>query len=231
MRAGTALTQLIEFSEGFPDGDISWGLLDASGNPLANGAVTPEADSASAVIMVPALDNDIVEAGALFAYRELSWSYTVGGLMQNGRRRYRLEAFLPLGVSEDGVRRKLGVESHELEDEKIDLVTAYSSFRETVTAAKLDAVTNQTALAACDGIEALAALNLLPTLQISLAAKESSGTNQFQRTKIDWDRLRAHLETILANGYAAVNPLSDTSSQMPSLLTVVVRPDPIVGET
>lgn len=230
MRAGTVLTQLVEFSEGFPDGDINWSLLDGGGASVATGAVTPAADSVSAVIAVTSVQNSL-GAGVLAEPRELSWAYTIGGLVYTGRRRYRLEAFLPLGVSEDGVRRKLGVESHELTDEQIDLVIAYGSFESTVTKELLDAVEGQTALVACDAIEALAALSVLPTLQVALAAKESSGTNQFQRDKIDWKALRAHLENLAATGYAAVNPATDTTASLPPLLIAVVRPDPVTNST
>lgn len=231
MRSGTALTQLVEFSEGAPDGDITWTLLDGAGATVTGGTVTPEADSVSAVIAVPGAQNVISEAGVLFAHRELNWSYTVGGIAHNGRQRYRLEAFLPFGVSEEGVRRKLGVESHEIEDESIDLVGAFTDFRKKVTAALLDAVSGDDELVVCDAIEALAALNVLPTLQVSLAAKESSGTSQFQRDKIDWKALRAHLEYLVATGYATVNPATDTTANLAPLLIAVVRADPVTGET
>lgn len=232
MRAGTALTQLVEFADGFPDGNIDWELLDGTGGVLTAGNVAPEAASVSAVITITGPQNVIVEAGdPLFAHRELSWSYTVGGIGQSGRLRYRLEAFLPLGVSEEGVRGKLGVEDHELEDAKIDLVSAYSNFQATVGAAELAAVEGQAILVACDAIEALAALRILPTLQVSLANKESSGTNQFSRDKIDWKALRAHLENLLALGYAAVNPATDTTANLAPLLVVVVRDDPVTNST
>lgn len=231
MRAGTTLTQLVEFSEGFPDGDISWELLNARGIQVASGVVTPAADSVSAVITVSAAENAI-EADTLASPRELNWSYTLGGLIQTGRLRYRLEAFLPLGLSEEGVRRKLGLEEHELADADIDLVGAYGRFQETVGEDDLDQVEidgGHPALLACDGIEALAALALVPTLQIKLAAKESSGTNQFQRNKIDWDALCTQLQTFVDEAYEAVNPQYDPSADFGSLLTVVVREDPVTG--
>lgn len=232
MRAGTALTQLVEFSDGAPDGDIAWQLLDALGIQVASGAVTPAADAASAVITVTAEDNTIGD-GVLASPRELRWSYTVAGLIHSGQLRYRLEAFLPLGVSEAGVRRKLGLEVHELGDEAIDLVGAYGRFSITVGQTDLDAVATaggHAALVACDAVEALAALTLLPSLQISLAQKESSGTNQFQRAAIDWEALRAQLEQYVGEGYTAVNPTFDPTANSGSLLIAVIRDDVVTGE-
>lgn len=231
MRAGTALTQLVEFTDGFPDGDITWQLLDGAGAAVDDGTVTPVAASASAVIVVPGTDN-LISGGALFDYRELNWSYSVGGVLLSGTLRYRLEAFLPLGVSAFGVRTKLGVESHELSDDAIDLVGAYVRFQDQVGAANLSAVTGNDTLLARDAIEALCGLRLIPSLQVSLAQKLSSGTDQFQRaTKIDWETLRAQLESFLGEGVAAVNPNQDPAAAFTSLLVPVVRDDPVTGTT
>jgi hypothetical protein len=229
MRAGTTLTQLVEFTDGHPDADITWELLDGRGQQVANGSVVPAADAVSAIITLTADDNAL-EAGALASPRELSWAYSVGGLVYTGRRRYRLEAFLPLGVSADGVRAKLGLESHELEDEAIDLVSAYSQFQERVTAATLDAVTGLKAILACDAIEAIAGLALLATLPVKLASKQSSGTDQFQRGKTDWAALRAQLEATVAAGLTAVAPTIDETGNFGPLVVPVVRsPDPVTG--
>lgn len=229
MRSGTTLTQLVEFSDGFPDGNVDWQLLDGTGTPVANGNVVPEAGSASAVVTVTSAQN-VIEGGVLYSPRELNWSYLVGGISHAGRYRYRLEVFLPLGLSEEGVRRKLGLEAEELEDEAIDLVGSYSRFRTDVGAASLDPVTGHEALLACDAIEALAALALLPSLQVKLAQKESSGTNQYQRANIKWDSVREQLEAYLAQGYEAVNPNAAPTADYPALLVAVVRADPVTGE-
>lgn len=228
MRAGTALTQAVEFSSGHPDGDISWELLDGRGQTVTNGTVTPAADAISAIIAVDGASNGLA-AGLMFEPRELQWSYTTGGLTQSGRYRYRLEAFLPFGVSEDGVRRKLGIETHELEDATIDLVRAYGWFRDQVSQAKLDLATDFTALAACDGIEARAALVLLPLLQVKVAQKESSGTDQFERPDADWALIQAQLEQFVAIGIKTVNPLVDPTTPFRSLMTLATRDDPVTG--
>jgi hypothetical protein len=233
MRAGAPVTQLVEFAQGLPDADVGWELLDNRGQLVASGTVMPAAGDISTVITVGGEHNELA-ADTLAGGRELHWSYTVGGLIISGRRRYRLEAFLPLGLSADGVRRKLGVEQQELEDEGVELVTAYAAFRDTVGATAVDraaAAGGRLELAACDAIEALAARALLPALQISLAAKQSSGTDQFQRGKIEWDRIDARLEELVNAGYALLNPsVADPTSNFGSLLVAVVRPDPLIGD-
>jgi hypothetical protein len=229
MRAGQALTQLVEFTDGRPDANIDWELLDGRGLQVATGAVAPAADAVSAIIVVSAAQNSI-EDGVLASPRELNWSFTIGGLIQTGRRRYRLEAFLPLGVSAEGVRRKLGLEDHELDEEAVDLVSAYGQFQEQVTAAALDAAEGHQAIVAADAIEAIAALALLPSLQVSLALKQSSGTDQFQRDKIDWKAIRAQLESLVAVGLTAVQPVIDETATFGPLVVPVVRsPDPVTN--
>lgn len=230
MRSGTALTQLVEFSDGFPDGDVEWQVLDGHGSQVASGSVVPVAESVSVVLTISALENEL-EAGAVASPRELSWAYTVGGLVHTGRRRYRLEAFLPFGVSEEGVRTKLGLEPHELEDDAIDLVSAYGQFVETVGADPLLTVTGYQETKVCDAIEALAAIAILPSLQVKLAMKQSSGTDQFQRGAIDWAALRAQLDNIVTAGITTVNPNFSETGTFGSLLVVVVREDPVTNTT
>jgi hypothetical protein len=231
MRAGTPLTQLIEFSFGHPDGAISWQLLGQQGQLITQGEVVPAADAASAVITV-AGSHQSLTAGQLVAARELSWAYTVGGIVYTGERRYRLEAFLPFGLARDGVRRKLGVEVHELEDDSIDLVSAYGKFTELVGADELafiEAAGGYPAIVICDAIEALAALAVVPSLQVSLAQKESSGTNQFHRAAINWDDIRGQLDDYVAAGQRIVDPGFDSTIGYTPLLVRVIREDPFTS--
>jgi hypothetical protein len=124
------------------------------------------------------------------------------------------------------------VELEELDDEAIDLVSAYSRFKDTLGSTILTSVENTggyPALTACDAIEALAAIRVLPSLQISLAAKETSGTNQFQRGAIDWMQIRAHLDQLVSAGLALADTTADPAADYGSLLIAVVRTDPVTG--
>lgn len=229
MRSGSTLTQLVEFSDGFPDGNIAWELLDGRGLTVTSGEVVPEAGSASEVIALTSAQNTI-EDGVLASPRELRWAYLVNGILHLGRHRYRLEAFLPFGVSEDGVRNKLGLEAHEVADDAINLVTAYGHFLSTVGADVLGAADGYASLLVCDAIEATAALVLIPSLQVSLAMKQSSGTDQFQRAAIDWDAIRSSLEGYISRAQAVLLPNVNDTADYPALLVAVVRNDVLIGE-
>lgn len=231
MREGLPLSRFVEFSDGFPDGDLDWTVVDATGVPVTNGSVTPAEGAVSSVITVPA-DQNLIAGDEIFEHRELQVVWTVNGEAKVETFRYRLEAFLPFGLHEDGVRGLLGLERHELKDEAIDLVSAYGRFEEYVGAAQLlaaEAVGGHTALTIKKGIEAFAARTIVPTLQITLAQKESSGTNQFARGDIDWDRLIATLDDYVNEAAEIVNPNIDPTGDYTTLLLVAVRPDPVTG--
>lgn len=231
MRSGDSLTQLVEFSEGFPDGNVAWSLVDGDNVVVTSGSVTPAAASVSCVITVGGAFNTV--ASGLYANRELRWSYAVGGVTQAGVNRYRVDAFLKFGVSERGVRNKLGIELHEIADEDIDLVHAYSQFQNTVTAAVLNAVTDAyVSLLVRDAIEALAGLKLIRQLQVKIAKKEVSQTSQYERQGVKWDAIEAALLEMIAAGYSAIDPTIDPTVNYGSIFIAVVRdPDVVTGAT
>lgn len=229
MRSGSAFTQLVTFDTGFPDAAITWALLDGAGTTVTSGTVTPVALSVSAVIAVSGTYNTL-SGGALSAPRELSWHYAVAGLQVSGQTRYRVEAFLPYGVSPNGVRAKLGIEQHELPDDLIDLVTAYDRFRTTVSAVKLTAADSALDRTIGDAIEALAATIVIASLQVRISLAQSSGNDTFERfAKIDWDALQASLGLYINAGYLAIDAAIDVTTGYGLLMIPVVRLDPLTG--
>lgn len=229
MRSGDPFSQLIEFSEGFPDANIAYTLRDGDGTSITTANVTPTAGSVSVNLTISGTHNTLA-GGVLYAFRDLSWSYAVGGKVIAGNARYRVDSFLKYGVSEDGTRHKLGLEKHELENEAIDLLSAYSLFESTVTAAALAAVTDaKIKLLIRDAIEALAGLRLLPSLQLKVARKEASGVSEFTRAPVDWEAVSVHLNEIIAAGYTAVDPSLDATLLFGNTFIVVPRIDPITG--
>jgi hypothetical protein len=149
-------------------------------------------------------------------------------LVKSNHQRYDVEAFLPFGIARDGVRTKLGLVKSELEDDEIDLVTSYLEFQ---SVASTTLVTDTyIKLLVRHAVEALAALKLLPSLQVKLAQKEVSGVSQYQRAKIDWEELAAYLNSLIAAGYTAINPDLDPVNTGSIFLTVVRSPDAITGQ-
>lgn len=230
VRAATAASFPVLFSSGHPDGDVDWEVRGPDGALLDSGALVIPADAVSTVVTVPAASNTLL-VGELHSYRDVSWSYTVAGVVINGEERYTVEARLPFGVSPNGVRSKLGVERTDLPDADIGLVAAYLSFEEQVTQDRLLAVSDPaTQIAVTNAIEAIAALAVLPTMQLRVATKESSGTNQYQRQKIDWEAIGLHLEGMVHTGLGAVIPGFDTTEDFgPLLVLATPSVDPLTG--
>lgn len=219
MRAGLPLTYTIEFASGIPDANVVWRLTDGAGVLIATNSIIPPPGSVSVNIQISPVNN-LVPEGQLHAFRELQWEYQVGGVFHTGVHQYTLIARLPYGVSPEGVRKKLGVESHELEDDEIDLLGAYLRFESNVTPGSLAAYVGTT-YPITHAIEAQAALDILPTLQVRLANKETSGTNAFQRQSIDWELLASHLMGTISEGLLLVDPTVDLLGS-PSVAFVVV---------
>lgn len=210
MRSGQAYTKIIPFDAGLPDGVVSY-TLSENGTTLSTGTVTPAAGAVSVILPISGALNTLT-SGQVLGHRDLVWSYLSSSIAVNGNERYSLEAALPFGVSPAGVRQKLGVdEAADLPDEQIPLIRAYLQFQAQATAASVTLSTFQTAdsysqLLIADAIEAMAALELIPTLQVRLAQRETSGTNAYERQKIDWTTLRAQLGIFVSQGLAIALP-------------------------
>lgn len=230
VRAGTPVSFPVLFSSGFPDGNVTWEIRDQDGDVLDDGTVAVPAQAVSVVVAVPGTATTLPN-GVLLSARDICWTYTVNGIVIYHEERFSVEARLPYGVSANGVRAKLGVDKQDLPDQDIALVAAYYAFLGVVTQDALDLITDPSGqLAVTNSIEALAALALLPTMPVRVAAKESSGTNQYQRQKIDWDAVRLSLEAMVDAGYEIVVPGYDVTGAFgPLLIIATPEVDPLTG--
>jgi hypothetical protein len=220
------------FSSGVPDGNVTWQVLGPSGQVLDSGVIDPAADAVSTIIAVDAEHNALTN-GDLLSYRDVTWSYSVNGQTIYDELRYSVEARIPFGAAPDGVRTKLGVEDNDLPNTEISLVGAYYAFAELVSEPTLTAATllgSRQQLKIRDAIEALAALALLPTMVVRVAAKESSGTQQYQRQKIDWLQVQLSLEAMIGAGRLLLVPSFDVAAGFGALL-IIASPetDPFSG--
>lgn len=230
VRSGLALSIPVLFSSGHPDGSVAWRLFAANGAEIANGTVAVPADAVSVVLPIAAEHNTLA-GGALFGSRDFEWSYTTLGMVVNGAQRYSIEARAPYGVSNDGVRSKLGVEAKDLPDGDISLIRAYVSFRDTVTAELLTAVSDDAVLLSIrDAIEAQAALSLIPTMAVRVAVSEDSGTNAYKRQAIDWDSVAESLSGLVNDGILAVNPAYDPTPIGALFILATPATDPFTGD-
>lgn len=228
----TPFSYLVEFSTGTPTGVFSYSLSDDEGNPVAgitNVEVTIPTGGISTLIQIPQVANTLTKP--LFEGRTISWFYPTSGGVVNGSYSYQIQKRVPFPCTYEGVRTKLGIDTNEIPDERIDLLMSYIEFNELFTNG-LDAYTltgDATSLKITNAIEAVAALKLLPTLQLSLAKRLSSGTNEYERwTKIDWDVLRADLEQLVYNVTVLIDP--DQVYLADVIFTLGIRsPDPFTG--
>lgn len=228
MRHARTVTHLVEFTHGFPDGNIVWTLYNPDGTVIDTDIVTPTPNSVSVVISVPSTLNELA-VGDMIGGRELSWTYEVDGIERGGEFRYTLERSIPFPVTPQGVRDKLGIEQHELPDETVPLMDAYLEYGEQVDLDAIEASgTSREIRLIVNALEAIAALNVLPTLQVRIAASEESGTNIYSRyAKVDWEAIRAQLRAYVAAASAEFAP--STGSGLFSLAGPAT--DAITGET
>ncbi len=199
MLAGTPFAHELDFSTGLPTGAVVYSVLGNDGTPIVgydSVSVVPPVDALSILIVVPGSVNTVNTP--LFEARTLTWTYPTANGVVNGRTRYRVEKDIPFPVSEDGVRTKLGVEDHELEDKDINLLLAYAALNEQFPLSAYENSGNYNTLVVVNAIEAQAALDVLPSLQLAVAKSEDSGTNKYQRfTSIDWEGLAESLNTAI----------------------------------
>lgn len=225
VRSGSAFTHTVPLPSGAPD-LVTWVLYDTGGVMVSSGTVAPPAGAVSFQIEVPGPANTLA-AGSYVSSRDLVWSYTLGGSLVTDEKRYSVEARPPYGVSAAGVRSKLGLEEADLKDSEISLIRAFLNFRDVLDPVDQD----PDSLVIRDAIEAVAALNLLPSLRVRVAKMEDSGTNKYQRQDVDWDALAAELAGLVSAGYLLIDPTYDQYGVTPGNLFILATPatDPITG--
>jgi hypothetical protein len=209
--AGTPFARKIEFSTGLPTGAVSFSLMGNDGSEIRAGTVAHDADAISTLLVIDGADNSCDKP--FFENRTVTWNYVTSEGVVSDRVTYRVDKPLPFAVSPEGVRGKIGIENHELVDELVDLVTAYSEFSSMVdpdALATAASAGDRSTLLCLHAIEAIAALMVLPTIQLRAPQKETSGTNEFARfNKIDWSRIELDLVASIARARAEIDPTFD----------------------
>ena len=228
----TPFSYLVEFDTGTPLGVFSYSLLDDDGNPVAgiqNVSVTPGTGAVSVLIQIPTQANTLSKP--LFEGRTIVWNYVTALGVVNGSYAYTIQKRVPFPATNEGVRTKLGIDLSEMPDNRIDLLGAYVAFKDTFTVVDIDTYAlmgNSMSLKITNAIEAIAALKLLPSLQISLAKKLTSGTNEYERfAKIDWEMIQADLEQLVYDTTVLIDPELVYNSG--TVFALAVRTDPYTG--
>lgn len=227
--AGSPFAHLIEFSTGLPTGAVSYSLIGNDGTVLLDTTVAPAADAISHLLVIPGAQNGCAQP--LFENRTLVYSYLTDTGLVSERITYRVDKPLPFAASADGVRTKLGIEPHELKDEDVDLITAYSELLTFGDATAYETSGDRNSLLIVHAIEAIAALMVLATLQVKIAQRESSGTNEFQRySGPDWLRIESDLHVHIARARQILDATYDATGDLYQTFgKVTPAPDLITG--
>lgn len=230
--AGSPFAQRIEFSTGLPVGAVSYQLLGNDNAVLVDQSVTPTPDALSWLIVIAGVHNTC--AKPLFENRTLSWSYQTSEGLVADRVTYRVQRPVPFAVSPEGVRLKLGIETHEVKDAEIDLVSAYSDFLNLFDSGALvvhETAGDRTTILCIHAIEALAALELIAGLQLKIAQRETSGTSEYQRYgTVDWEKIEAGLLAHVARARSVIDPAFDATGGDVFTFGVAPRtPDALTG--
>lgn len=230
--AGEVFAHNLDFSAGQPTGAVLYSVLgnnDAPLSGLSNVSVTIPNGAVSHLIIIPGSAHTV--STDLFEKRTLVWSYTTSVGVVNGRLPYRVEKPIPFPVSRLGVKTKLGLHDHEIGDEFVDLTRAYATFAEAADLTAYQSSGDYNSLVLTEAIEALAALNLIPRLQVLVVRSEDSGTNAYSRfAAIDWDRLAGNLQEIIDRGLNLIVPPLDELAGLTIFFTVGPLTDPFTGE-
>ena len=228
----TPFSYLVEFDTGTPQGVFSYSLLDDDGNPVAgiqNVTINPDPGAVSVLIQIPVQANTLTKP--LFEGRTIAWNYVTALGVVNGSYAYTIQKRVPFPTTNEGVRIKLGIDVSEMPDNRIDLLGAYVTFKDTFANTDVDSYAlagDSMALKITNAIEALAALKLLPSLQISLAKRLTSGTNEYERfSKIDWELMRADLEQLVYDTTVLIDP--ELVYEGTTVFALTVRTDPYTG--
>jgi hypothetical protein len=231
----TPFTHIVEFASGSPTGAFSYSVTDEDGN-YVNGLqdiiISLGIGAVSARIDVPANANTVSKP--LFETRTISWTYPTASGTINGSFSYVIQKTIPFPATPEGVRQLLGVTDKEIPDDRIDLMGSYLKFREPFDdpdVALLPYMTSGDAdsYRITRAIEAMAALEVLPTLQLALARRLDTGTNSYERwNRIDWERLAARLNGMVYEAITIIDPLLELV--ISPIFVLSTRTDPLTGE-
>jgi hypothetical protein len=234
---GIANSVLVEFLNKkdfeIPDvGSVYYTLYDTSGVAIAghtNVAVTTTATTTRFVLALLAAIFSIA-VGKRFEKRTLVVRYTVSLKPRTIRQSFRIIPYLNHSVSADSIRAYIGINPHELPDQDIDIFNAYLKIEATATKTVLDAklATGTTEeLSANNAILYQSVLDVIPSLRLRIAQKETNGSVGFDRlAKLDLDKLEADTRNALAD---VLSTATGRQVESPVLGVFTLPVDPVTG--
>ncbi len=224
--AGQDSTHLLTFNDLTPDvSSVTYNVRDISGTALVTAASPPSPLTATEVPIVIASTHNTKTANV--ETRFVDYNYTIASIPYTGRYIYKLIDYLYFDVTNDDVRKKLGLTKQELPDADIDLVDSYFQLDGNFSAslATLLTGTYANASAANQCILLTEAVRLIPSCPTRMAKTQTSGSESYSRGKVDWDLLESKLRMDLCDAMLYLQPLAPD-------LTLFIRStgtDPVYG--
>lgn len=227
MDSGADLKYLVLLNKGQPTTNLTYTLYNQNNTIILTSSVSISVGQMSYLIEIPGASN--ILSKPLLEQMRLSWTYNTSSQAVSEEFKYVLHAPIAFPVSNDNVRKLLGVNSDELPDEEIDLFAGYLSYLGSLpVGADLSSFENAGNLSSYKisvAIEAAAALNIFPTLQIRLPKRYDSGTSEYERwTTINWDGLFTSLSNKVFEGLQVV----DSELSLYDVTTIFGLSDPRV---
>lgn len=153
---------------------------------LADEPIVTTGTSFRTTAVIPLMYNNI-PSGSLFARRNVVVTFNVDGATYNKTISYRLIPNLPHSVTADEIRAFLGVNTFELGDEDIDIVSSYFAVQEVLTEPVMTlALTSggYNELRVNDMVRMRSAMMVIPSLKHRVAQQEKNGVKSFTRPAI-----------------------------------------------
>lgn len=212
LESGSKFAHLIQFTHGAPTSDLDYTLYNQDGDEVLSASVAVSSNQVSHLVEIAGSNN--ILSKPMFEQMKLEWSYTTATQAVTESVSYTIVARIPFPVTNDGVRKLLGVDRSELPDDDIDLLAAYMTFQanflDPATLAIHEDAGTLIAYRVTGAIEAVAALAIFPTLQIRLPKKYDSGTSAYERwTTIDWALLYSGIASKISDALVLVDPTLD----------------------
>lgn len=210
-----------------PDaGSVKLSLRDHTGLLLLNRVAMPDPSSTTQVVQITANYNTVNSGEYQARFGTLDFTYE--GKPLQAKFQYNLCSFIPLQVTENDVRALFGAEYNELPDESIDLYRAYFDLVGEYGSSFSDALSSTESLHANQAVSCKAALNVMSSAQGRMLVRERNDTSEFQRGKLDFDRLRKDVEALMNSALSNISALSYDLSTY-ALFVVTTPTDAITG--
>lgn len=170
-------------------------VRDNSGIPYPGLYKTALADVSTTSMQIN-VDSVVQSISTSYSLRYITVHYAYGGKKYTVDIPYTVYAFVPVTVTTDDIRALFGAEYRELPDSDIDVLFSYFTLVKEYGTTFEDAFADAVAChSANEALRYAVGLRQLPQMRSRLLSRERNDTSEFERQKIDFDKLKEEFET------------------------------------